>query len=189
MSRKRRQRSTAIRKRIEKKQREDLKKKRKEEKGSDKERDEMVRAVIPRAAAQAFSSGILDLSSRLEAGPIRGWTNHDLEGDPGLEWLAEHVTARLEDPADPVEVYLLARAKGDMLDKLGSMEMAASGLGLDWESGFGVFTRALGQAEEWIDEEEDEDDAFDWDDPATALREAEGEGEDGEDEGEEKDEG
>ncbi|MEZ6188542.1 MAG: hypothetical protein R3F62_26515 [Planctomycetota bacterium] len=178
MSRKRRQRSTAIRKRIEKKQREDEKRRRKEEKGSDKERDELLRAMIPRRAAEAFSGGILDLAQRLQEGPIRGWTVDDLDGDPGLEWLAEHVRDRLQDPSDLVEVHLLARAKGDLLDKLSSMEMAASGLGLDWESGFGVFARTLGQAEELVEEEEEED-TFDWDDPVASLKE-EGDDEEGE---------
>lgn len=157
---KRKQRSTAIRKRIEKKQREQQKANKKALKaagGGDS--DALVAFTLPRERVEACRSELAALVERLAQGSLRGWTTSDLEGDHGLAWFGRAMGESLADSdADPVTVVIPEQAKQPLLDRMGSLELAASGLKLEWdEAGFNDLLRALSQAEE--PEESDDDDA------------------------------
>lgn len=160
MSKKRRQRSTTIRKRIEKKQREEEKARKKQAKAAGGQGTDIeLRVVVGRGAAEACAAAILDLSQRLAAGPIRGWTPSDLGGEHGLVWLAERIQESLAaQGGDPLEVDILEGTKTELLDKQGGLEMAAPGLGLNWEQGFDDLFQALARAEELPEPEPEEDD-------------------------------
>ena len=171
MSRKRRQRSTAIRKRIEKKQREDKKAAIRAGKRSGKEDETPLTMRVDREVAAACAAEIRALAGRLaaaEQGQIRGWTTHDLGPDGrGLSWLADALATACEgDTGSMVELAVLRVAQGTLLDKLNAIELAASGLGLDWDVGFLALSRAISHAEEppEVEEDEDEDDDDDGDD-------------------------
>jgi hypothetical protein len=150
LSRKRRQRSTTIRKRIEKKQREVEKARRKEMKAAGgRLADVEVRIIVDRGSAEACAAALEDLGQRLAAEPIRGWTPADLGGDFGLAWLAERIReAMAEHEEGPLHVDILEGAKSPVLDKLSGLEIAAPGLKIDWESGFVELFQAVGRAEE-----------------------------------------
>ncbi len=159
MSRKRRQRSTSIRKRIEKKQREDEKQRRKAAKAAGTDEETMVVAEVPRASAAACAQALDDLGQRLHQSAIRGWTPADLRGEPaGLAWLGDALTEALETNTadDPLPFELSQAAQRHLLDRLGALEMAAPGLDLAWEPGFPDLARALSKAEEPPSEDEDE---------------------------------
>ena len=169
MSRKRRQRSTAIRKRIEKKQREDKKAAIRAGKRSGKEDETSLTMRVDREVAAACAAEIRALAVRLaaaEQGQIRGWTTLDLgpEGR-GLSWLGEALAAAIEGAeGSMVELQVMRVAQGTLLDKLNAIELAASGLDLDWEVGFLALSRAISHAEEPPEVEEDEEDDDDDDD-------------------------
>lgn len=155
---KRKQRSTAIRKRIEKKQREQQKANKKAQKaaaGSDA--DALVAFTLPRGRLQACHAELTALEDRLAQGSLRGWTPNDLQGEHGLAWFGRVIGESLDaGDQDPVTVELFEAAKQPLLDRMGSLEIAASGLKLQWdEAGFNDLLRALSQAEE--PEEPDED--------------------------------
>jgi len=152
MSRKRRQRSTAIRKRIEKKQREKekLAKKLAKREGGPEE-DIRLETTVPRGAAMACAASIAELRQRLEGGPVRGWTADEIEADRDLSWFERHLTATLdENPgADPLPLEITEAARRHLLDRFSALEMAAPGLDVDWEGGRYVeVSKSLGQAEE-----------------------------------------
>lgn len=158
MGRKRRQRSTAIRKRIEKKAREDEKARRRAMKAG-RRKDVVFEVYVPRESAEACSKAIGDLEQRLKAAPIRGWTTDDLSGEGGLAWLGNTLKESLaaEPDSGSLMVEVLGEAKRALLDKLTAIEMAAPGLQLDWEAGFPILARALSHAQERPEEEEEED--------------------------------
>lgn len=157
---KRRQKSTQIRKRIEKKQREEDRARKREQKGMHQDADLVLRMVVDRAAAEAALGQLRDLESRLASGPIRGWTTADLQSENGLSELADLVGAALDRQApapegkeDRLVVELTVAARAPLLERLSALEMAAPGLKVEWESGLADVTRALGQATEEVPEE------------------------------------
>lgn len=155
---KRKQRSTAIRKRIEKKQREQQKANKKAQKAAGGGgADALVAFTLPRARLQACHAQLTALEERLAQGSMRGWTTSDLEGEHGLAWFGRVIGEALDtSEGDPVTVELFEAAKQPLLDRMGALELAASGLKLEWdEAGFNDLLRALSQAEEL--EEPDED--------------------------------
>ena len=156
MGRKRRQRSTTIRKRIEKKQREEARARKRDAKRSGKDQETMVLLVADRGAALTTSDALQDLNTRLGEAPIRGWTPHDLGGDQGLNWLAGAMKEASADGSDPLRVEMSERAKREIGDKLTQLEMAAPGLQIDWDESFNHLVRAVSQAEIIPEEEEEE---------------------------------
>jgi len=159
VSKKRRQRSTAIRKRIEKKQREEVKQaKKRAKRGGGADEDVLLRMEVARQSATACAAAITDLEERLAASPIRGWTANDLGGEHGLAWLGSVIAeaAEAQPDEDPLRVGVWGEAKQPLLDRLSALEMAAPGLDLDWEAGFAKVAFALGRAEEPDEDEEDE---------------------------------
>lgn len=154
---KRRQRSTAIRKRIEKRAREESKAKRKAERaGGGKDGGTLVRTSLDRAQTDACCVALEDLTARLQRETIRGWSRADVEGEHNLGWLGQLLREALDaDPeADPVTIELFDEAKPRLLDRLGALELAAPGLRVAWdEAGFNDLIRALNSAEEAGDEE------------------------------------
>lgn len=157
---KRKQRSTAIRKRIEKKQREQQKADRKAQKaaaGSGDDEDRLVAFTLPRERVEACRAQLVALEERLAQGSLRGWTTSDLEGEHGLAWLARVLGEALEaSDGDPVSVELFDGARQALLERMGALELAASGLKLEWdEAGFDELLRALNQAEEPSPPDED----------------------------------
>jgi len=158
MGRKRRQRSTAIRKRIEKKQREDDRARRKAAKAGGADADAVLLATVPRADAQACAAAIQELGARLGSAPIRGWTEDDLSGDSGLAWLGDalHEAVETQDE-DPLILEVNFAGQRGLLDRLTALETAAPGLDLEWEAGFPAVIRAISRAEEPPSEDEDEE--------------------------------
>lgn len=154
---KRRQRSTAIRKRIEKRAREESKAKRKAERaGGGKEGGTLVVTTLERAKTDACCVALEDLTARLQRESIRGWSKADVEGDQNLGWLGALLREALDaDPeADPVSIEFFDENKAKLLDRLGALELAASGLRVAWdEAGFNDLVRALHSAEEAPEEE------------------------------------
>lgn len=158
---KRKQRSTAIRKRIEKKQREEQRAKKKATKaaagqGGD---DTLLVFTLGRDQVAACHAALTDLEKRLAQGSMRGWTPADLQGERGLSWFSRQLGDALAQSgdADPVQVEVFEQSKSPLLDKLSALELAASGLKVAWdESGFDQLVRALNQATE-VEEDEDED--------------------------------
>ncbi|MGE0708912.1 MAG: hypothetical protein AB7N76_22715 [Planctomycetota bacterium] len=149
MSRKRRQRSTTIRKRIEKQQREKDRQAKRSAKHSGQDDEVLLTMTVARGVAEACAAALADLDERLNEGPIRGWTADDLAGDHGVSWFG----AALDEAAQSVDagdctLEVERSAKQPLLDKLNALEMAAPGLGLDWEVGFQELSRALSHAEE-----------------------------------------
>lgn len=159
MGRKRRQRSTTIRKRIEKKQREEARARKREAKRSGKDNEIQVLMVVDRSAAVTSADILKDLNGRLAQAPIRGWTPHDLAGDQGLAWLADTMQEAGQDGSDPLRIELSEKSKRELGDKLTQLEMAAPGLGIEWDEGFPQLMRAISQAEEIIEEEDEDEDA------------------------------
>lgn len=154
---KRRQRSTQIRKRIEKKQREEDKVRKREAKGQAKDDEVVLRMLVARDAAEAALGQLRDLESRLAGGPIRGWTPEDLGGEHGLSTLADLVGAALDRQTDErLVVELTVAARGPLLERLAALEIAASGLKVEWEAGLPEITQALSQAKEELPLEEPE---------------------------------
>ncbi|MCW8139764.1 MAG: hypothetical protein KIT58_12775 [Planctomycetota bacterium] len=157
---KRKQRSTAIRKRIEKKQREEQRAKRKAQKASGAGGgDTLVFFKLPRARVVACHAALVDLEARLAQGSLRGWSPSDLQGEHGLAWFGRVLGEALEgSEADPLTVEFLEQAKHPLLERMGALELAASGLRVPWdEAGFDDLLRALSQAEEVSEEEEEEE--------------------------------
>lgn len=157
MGRKRRQRSTAIRKRIEKKQREAEKQARREAKRSGRDREIMLTMTVDAQVATACATALQDLDSRLASGPIRGWSQNDFSGDNGLTWFAGALQEAGEGKQGATELEVDRAAQQELLNQLNALEMAASGLDLDWEVGFLQLARSLSHAEEPPPPEEDED--------------------------------
>jgi hypothetical protein len=159
---KRKQRSTAIRKRIEKKQREEQRAKKKATKaaagqGGD---DVLVEFTLGREQVVACHAALTDLEKRLGQGSMRGWTPADLQGPHGLAAFARALGEAMQGDDDPVQVEVLEQAKGPLLDKLSALELAASGLKVAWdEAGFDQLVRALNQATEVEEEDEEEEEA------------------------------
>ncbi len=162
---KRKQRSTAIRKRIEKKARETAKAARKAAKAAGGGDDGVLVVMsLGRAQAAACRDAITALEERLAGESLRGWTPADLDGDFGLLWLRDLLTEALDGAAEgssedagdddgELVIELLEQGKMPLLDRLGALEMAASGLRLEWEeAGFDPLVRALRDAEELGDE-------------------------------------
>lgn len=156
---KRKQRSTAIRKRIEKKQREQQKANRKAQKASAGAGDEdrLIVFTLPRERLQACHTQLSGLEDRLAQGSLRGWTTNDLQGEHGLAWFGRVLGEALDSSdADPVSVELFEAARQPLLERMGSLELAASGLKVEWdEAGFNELLRALSQAEEPVEPDED----------------------------------
>lgn len=154
---KRRQRSTAIRKRIEKRAREESKAKRKAERaGGGKEGGTLVVTSLERAKTEACCVALEDLTARLQRESIRGWSKADVEGDQNLGWLGSLLREALDADADadPVTIEFFDENKPKLLDRLGALELAASGLRVAWdEAGFNELIRALHSAEEAPEEE------------------------------------
>ncbi|MBL4850086.1 MAG: hypothetical protein JKY65_31545 [Planctomycetes bacterium] len=164
MSKNRRQRSTMIRKRIEKKRREDKKAAIRAGRRLGKDDEMMLTFRVDREVATKTAAELKSLGERLTAGPIRGWTTGDIGPDAngpensGLLWLAGALTtAAAEDEDSELELGVLRAAQSGLLDKLNALEMAASGLGLDWDAGFLPLSRSISHAEEPPPEEEDEE--------------------------------
>lgn len=160
MGRKRRQRSTAIRKRIEKKQREAEKQARREAKRSGRDSEIMLTMTVDAKIATDCATALQDLDTRLASGPIRGWSQNDFSGDNGLTWFAGALKEAGEGKSGATELEVDRAAQQELLNQLNALEMAASGLDLDWEVGFLQLARSLSHAEEPPppEEEEDEDD-------------------------------
>ena len=161
MGRKRRQRSTSIRKRIEKKQREDDKQRRKLAKRAGIDQDILLKMTVDRPLALACAAEISALGVRLAAGPIRGWTPSDLEGEDGnggLSWFGTLLQEAADsDESAELECQVPLNAQQPVLDRLSALEMAAPGLDVDWEVGFARVARSLSHAEEPPPPEEDEE--------------------------------
>jgi hypothetical protein len=159
MSKNRRQRSTAIRKRIEKKRREDKKAAIRAGRRAGKDDETVLTVRLDRNVAVQTAAEIRALEKRLAEGPIRGWTPSDLGDEKtGLGWLAGIMEAgSAESSANELELGVLRRAQSGLLDKLNALEMACSGLSLDWDVGFLALSRAISHAEEPPPEEEEED--------------------------------
>ena len=151
MSKKRRQRSTKIRKRIEKKQREVSKAAKKEAKNAGKPEDyeELLRCEIPRDAAISVVQQISGLAYRLSEEPIRGWTPDDLDAEFGLSYLLAMLSEELEIQVDedPLTLDFLAESKRPLLDQMTKLELAASSLEVDWDTGLQPVLQALNGAE------------------------------------------
>lgn len=161
MSKNRRQRSTAIRKRIEKKRREDKKAAIRAGRRLGKDDEVVLNLTVARDVAVGTAAEIKSLGTRLAEGPVRGWTTEDL-GDEntglGLAWLAQALQdAAGESEDSELELGVLRAAQGGLLDKLNALEMAASGLGVDWDVGFLALSRGINHAEEPPPEEEEEE--------------------------------
>lgn len=184
---KRRQRSTQIRKRIEKKQREEDKARKRQAKSQERDQDLVLRMIVARGPAEQVLGQIRDLEGRLAEGPIRGWTPDDLGGEHGLSMMADMIGAALDRQQDErLVVELTLGARGPLLERLSALEMAAPGLKVDWEAGFDPVVQALGHATEEVPEEQPEEgaegaegdaDADAEGDDADAEGDAEGEGE------------
>jgi hypothetical protein len=159
---KRRQRSTQIRKRIEKKQREESKAKRRAAKnaGAGGSGEELLLSFrLPRERIAACHSALQDLEARLSRESLRGWSTSDLQGEHGLSWFTSVLAEALEgSPQDPLTVEFLEPAKHPLLERLGALELAASGLKVSWdEAGFDELVRAVSQASEVAEEEPEEE--------------------------------
>jgi hypothetical protein len=163
MGRKRRQRSTAIRKRIEKQQREKDRQARRAAKRAGKEDETVLIMTIDAGVAAACSVALTELGKRLEAGPIRGWSSDDVSGRHGLTWLAGALQEAGGGDERELVLEVARVAKEKLLDQLNGLEMAAPGLNVDWDVGFLDLSRALSQAEEPPPPEEDEEGAEDED--------------------------
>lgn len=161
MSKNRRQRSTAIRKRIEKKRREDKKAAIRAGRREGKDDLTVLTVRVDRDVATQTAAEIRALEKRLGEGPIRGWTPADLGDEKtGLGWLAGLMEESLaQSSGGELELGVLRAAQGGLLDKLNALEMAASGLSLDWDAGFLALSRAISHAEEPPPEEDEEEDA------------------------------
>jgi len=161
MSKNRRQRSTAIRKRIEKKRREDKKAAIRAGRREGKDDETVLTVRLDRDVATNTAAEIRALEKRLNEGPIRGWTPADLGDEKsGLGWLAGVMeTACSEDSGSELELGVPRVAQGGLLDKLNALEMACSGLSLDWDVGFLSLSRSISHAEEPPPEEDEEEDA------------------------------
>ncbi|MCO5171327.1 MAG: hypothetical protein M9894_33920 [Planctomycetes bacterium] len=174
---KRKQRSTAIRKRIEKKQREEQRAKRKAQKaaGAGSGEDNLLFFRLPRERVAACHAALADLEARLAQGNLRGWSPSDLQGDYGLAWFGRVLGESLESSeADPLRVEFFEQARHPLLERMAALELAASGLKLPWdEAGFDDLLRALNQAEEVVEEEEEEEEEV----PETSEDEAAASGE------------
>lgn len=158
MSKNRRQRSTAIRKRIEKKRREDKKAALRAGRRDGKDDETVLTVRVDREIATQTAAEIRALEKRLGEGPIRGWTPADLgDAKSGLGWLAGLMEAALAEGSGELELGVLRAAQGGLLDKLNALEMAASGLSVDWDAGFLPLSRAISHAEEPPPEEDEED--------------------------------
>ena len=158
MSRKRRQRSTAIRKRVEKKQREDAKTRKRLAKLKKGGLDGLMLTSISRHAAEAAVAALTDLETRLKEAPIRGWTEHDLADEYGLSWLNGFLQEVLAaNPNANLAIEYPEAAKGPMSDKMGTLEVAAPGLKVDWDAGLHEVAQAFASAELFIEEEDDEE--------------------------------
>jgi hypothetical protein len=164
---KRKQRSTQIRKRIEKKQREENKARRKEARAGGGG-DDMVAFSLPRERAASCAKALADLGLRLSRQSLRGWTTADLEGENGLAWLMKQLAAAATSGGgDDVRVEIPEAAKHAILDRMSSFELASSGLQVAWEeAGFDELVRAIHSANA-----EDEDDV-DEPEPAAASGDA-----------------
>lgn len=155
---KRKQRSTAIRKRIEKKQREEERAKKRATKAAGKGGDALLAFSLPRDRVEACRAALVDLEQRLAQGSMRGWTTADLQGEHGLAWLGRVLAEALGASDDPVRVEVLEQSKHPLLDRLSTLELAASGLKLAWdEAGFDQLVRALNQATEVGEDEPEEE--------------------------------
>jgi hypothetical protein len=153
---KRRQRSTQIRKRIEKKQREEDKARKREAKGKEQDADLVLRMIVARDPAEAVLGQIRGLEERLAEGPIRGWTPDDLAGEHGLTMMADMIGTAIDRQTDEkLVVELTVGARGPLLERLSALEMAAPGLRVDWEAGFDAVMQALGKATEELPQEEE----------------------------------
>ncbi|RMG08487.1 MAG: hypothetical protein D6731_21790 [Planctomycetota bacterium] len=163
MSRKRRQRSTAIRKRVEKKQREQAKAAKRKAKAARAagELGGIVRMRLRRAAASGAVAQIAAFEERLsEKGAIRGWSLDDLAQDWGLSWLRALLEEALRaDPGDLLEVELPEVAKTELTDRLSVLDPAAPGLGIEWDEGLAEVAAAVRTAELLVEEDEEEDGA------------------------------
>jgi hypothetical protein len=161
MSRKRRQRSTTIRKRVEKKQREEAKARKRMLKSKKGELGGEMQFAVSRAAAEAALDSLNDLERRLNQGPIRGWTTHDLNNEWGHVWLANLIDEALGDTSNPLTVIIPEVAKGPLSDQLGTLEVAAIGLDVAWDKGLHEVAQAVASATlivEETDEDEEEGD-------------------------------
>lgn len=170
---KRKQRSTAIRKRIEKRAREEQKAKKKAEKAAGGRSDALLLARVPRAMAEACAAALADLEARLAKEPLRGWTRADLEGDFGLQWLGALLSEALgASDGDPLPVEFLDEGRGPVLERLGVLELAAPGLRVNWdEAGFQEVMRGITTAQDVeveAEEEEEGDEAGSTDETAPA---------------------
>lgn len=147
---KRRQRSTAIRKRIEKRAREENRAKKKAEKAAGGRSDSLLAARLPRATVEACAAALADLEARLAKEPVRGWTRADLEGDFGLQWLGALLGEALAaSDGDPLNVEFLEEGRGPVLERLGVLELAAPGLRVSWdEAGFQEVMRGISTAQD-----------------------------------------
>lgn len=156
---KRRQRSTAIRKRIEKRAREEQKAKKKAEKAAGGRSDALLLARVPRAKAEACAAALADLEARLAKEPLRGWTRADLEGDFGLQWLGALLAEALAaSDGDPLPVEFLEEGRSPVLERLGVLELAAPGLRVNWdEAGFQEVMRGISTAQDVEVEAEEEE--------------------------------
>lgn len=160
---KRKQRSTQIRKRIEKKQREEQKKAKRRERssGADASGEELLLTFqLPRDRLAACQAALADLEARLSRESLRGWGAADLKGEHGLSYLTSLLAEALQGGGDPVVVELPETAKHPLLERLGALELAATGLKVSWdEAGFDQLLRALSQATEVGEDEEEEPEA------------------------------
>jgi hypothetical protein len=160
MSRKRRQRSTKIRKRAEKKQREDAKAKKRQAKLAGDGAIGLLRMNVPRTVATSCVAALTDLETRITAAPIRGWSIDDLSQTHGLSWLRGCLAEALEGPdGEVLTIEYPEDAKGPIWDQLDALDRVASGLGVAWEDGFPEVRTCIGDSVEVppeIDEEDEE---------------------------------
>lgn len=172
---KRRQRSTQIRKRIEKKQREEDKARKREAKSQERDQDLVLRMTVAREPAEAVLGQIRDLEGRLAEGPIRGWTPDDLGGEHGLTMMADMIGAALDRQSDErLVVELTVGARAPLLERLSALEMAAPGLKVDWEAGFDAVVQALGHATEELPQEDEPEEGAESDADAEGDEDGEG---------------
>ncbi len=158
MSRKRRQRSTMIRKRVEKKQREQAKARRRQLKGKKGDLGGQMQMMLTRTSAEAALATLNDLERRLHQGAIRGWTTHDLNNDWGQVWLANLLDESLGESTEArLTVEFPEAAKGPLSDQLGTLEVAAAGLEVDWDTGLNEIAQAVAASVLIVEEEEEED--------------------------------
>jgi hypothetical protein len=162
MSRKRRQRSTAIRKRVEKKQREEAKAAKRKAKAARAagELGGVMQMYVMRAAADGAIAQITALEQRLASeGSIRGWSVDDLEEDWGLSWLNKLLSEAVEGPGGArLEIEFPEVAKDPLCDRLSVLDRAAPGLGLEWETGLDAVSDAVRNSILLVEEEEEDED-------------------------------